>query len=124
MVTNQPDVHRGLITMDFVREINKALNLPLDGTYICPHITEVLCDCRKPRTLLFRQAAEELSIDLRRSYMVGDTWRDVEAGTAAGCRTVWIRHPETPVESMPPHQPHVAVTSLAEAAAWILGDSK
>ena len=123
MVTNQPDVDRGVITLDFVEEINEVLNLPFDKISICPHVGDRNCKCRKPGTLLFKQAAKELDIDLKRSYMVGDTWRDVEAGFAAGCKTVWINRSGFPL-TYPDRVAHATAESLAAATRWILEDSK
>jgi len=93
IVTNQSAVGRGLITLKTAIEINDRLvNLiekqggQVDGVYICPHKPDDDCFCRKPKPGLLLQAAKELSLDLRRSWMIGDAWSDVQAGQSAGVR--------------------------------------
>ena len=91
IVTNQSVVGRGLILLKTAQEINQRLiNLirdhggQIDGVYMCPHRPEDGCSCRKPLPGLFLQAAKDLSLDLQRSWMIGDAWSDVQAGEAAG----------------------------------------
>ena len=93
VVTNQGYIERGVITragMDAIHDhINDLLareGAHIDAFYICPHTKGTVCECRKPGTLLFRQAAEDLNIDVRESFMVGDRKTDIAAGRAAGCR--------------------------------------
>jgi D-glycero-D-manno-heptose 1,7-bisphosphate phosphatase len=93
IITNQSVVGRGLITLQTAKDINDRLvNLinrqggQVDGVYICPHKPDDGCKCRKPKPGLFFQAAEELSLDLKRSWMIGDAWSDIQAGQAAGLR--------------------------------------
>ena len=120
VVTNQPDVARGAQSRDAVEQMHSALRqaLPLDGFYVCYHDDRDACECRKPKPGLLLAAAAEHGISLAASYLVGDRWRDVEAGRRAGCRTVWLdcgyaeRGPSAPADSR--------VRSLAEAVAWIL----
>jgi D-glycero-D-manno-heptose 1,7-bisphosphate phosphatase len=92
VVTNQPDIGAGLIAAETVEEMHRRLKaaMPLDAIRVCPHTRQDKCDCRKPAPGLLTKAAEEFGIDLSRSYMVGDRSSDVEAGKAAGCRTVFI----------------------------------
>jgi D-glycero-D-manno-heptose 1,7-bisphosphate phosphatase len=92
VVTNQPDIGAGLIAVDTVEEMHRRLKaaMPLDAIEVCPHTRSDHCDCRKPAPGLLIRAAEEFGIDLARSYMVGDRASDVEAGKAAGCRTLFI----------------------------------
>jgi D-glycero-D-manno-heptose 1,7-bisphosphate phosphatase len=118
VVTNQPDIARGTQTLEAVRRINDALlaALPLDEVVICPHDDAHGCDCRKPKPGMLVAAAERRGIDLSASFMVGDRWRDVEAGIRAGCRTLLIdRGYDEPLV-----QADVSVADLGEAAAWIL----
>ena len=93
IVTNQSVVGRGLILLKTAQEINQRLiNLirdqggQIDGVYMCPHTPEDGCSCRKPLPGLLLQAANDLSLDLQRSWMIGDAWSDVQAGEAAGMR--------------------------------------
>jgi D-glycero-D-manno-heptose 1,7-bisphosphate phosphatase len=121
VVTNQPDVARGKQRREVVEEINAFLmsRLPIDDVLVCYHDDGDGCLCRKPLPGLLLMGAEQYDIDLAESFMVGDRWRDVEAGNEAGCRTALIdygyaeRKPKTP--------PDVIVQSLYDATAWILG---
>ena len=94
VVTNQPDVARGTQTKEMVETINQSLLelLPIDEIYTCYHDNADACDCRKPKPGLLLQAAREFEIDLNKSFMVGDRWSDIEAGKAAGCRTIYIQY--------------------------------
>ena len=91
IITNQSAVGRGLITLETAKDINDRLvdlihrqGGQVDGVYMCPHKPDDGCTCRKPQPGLFFQAAEELSLDLQRSWMIGDAWSDLQAGQAAG----------------------------------------
>lgn len=119
-VTNQPDVARGLVTQDVVDAIHRRIleTTPLVDILVCTHDDRDRCDCRKPLPGMLLRAAERYGIDLRASYMVGDRWRDVEAGRRAGCTTVWIDRGYH--EAWPVAAPDHAVASLPEAVEWIL----
>ncbi len=119
VVTNQPDVARGTQTQAMVEAQNAAMRviLPLDDVRTCYHTDSDGCSCRKPLPGLLLAAAQECHIDLASSYMVGDRWRDVEAGLRAGCKTIFINYDYR--ESLR-CRPHAQVVSLAEAADWIL----
>jgi D-glycero-D-manno-heptose 1,7-bisphosphate phosphatase len=120
VVTNQPDVRRGGTSVANVEQIHRVLasKLPLDDFFTCYHDDQDRCACRKPRPGLLLEAAKKYRIDISRSYLIGDRWRDIAAGSAAGCRTVFIDHryndgsPETP--------PDIRVHSLSEAVDRIL----
>lgn len=119
VVTNQPDVRRGTQTRETVEAIHDRLRsvLPLDAIYSCFHDDADHCACRKPAPGLLFDAARDRAIDLTASFMVGDRWRDIEAGSAAGCRTVFVDHG---YDERRPATFDLRVTSLAEAAPWIL----
>ncbi len=91
-ITNQPDVARGIQEREIVESINNYLlhQLPILEFFVCYHDDNDNCDCRKPRPGLILQAAEKYEIDLTKSYMVGDRWKDIEAGKRAGCKTIFI----------------------------------
>jgi D-glycero-D-manno-heptose 1,7-bisphosphate phosphatase len=120
VVTNQPDVARGVTPKGEVEAMHAALcrSLPLDSCYVCYHDDGDNCACRKPRPGMLHDAAAEHGIDLAASFLIGDRWRDVDAGAAAGCRTVWIDRGYR--ERPPDHAPDARATTLAEAAQWIL----
>jgi D-glycero-D-manno-heptose 1,7-bisphosphate phosphatase len=120
VVTNQPDVARGLVSRAGVEAIHVALqaHLPLDAIVACFHDDADACGCRKPLPGMLLAAAKTYDIALQRSHMVGDRWRDVEAGRQAGCRTYFVDHGYD--EALPSAPDHI-VSSLREAAALILG---
>ena len=91
VVTNQPDVARGTQRREVIDAMHAHLMavLPLDEIRVCPHDDADQCVCRKPRPGLLEDAAGEAGLCLADSVMVGDRWRDVEAGRLAGCRTVF-----------------------------------
>jgi len=119
VVTNQPDLARGTADAHSVDEINRELRrrLPLDDVLVCPHDDGDRCGCRKPAPGLLHQAAARWAIDLTRSVMVGDRWRDVEAGRRAGCATVFV---DRGYDEPRPMAPDLVVSSLEEAVSWIL----
>jgi len=92
VVTNQPDIARGTTSANDVARINDVLldQLALDAILVCPHDDADGCHCRKPRPGLLLDAADQWDIDLARSTMVGDRWRDISAGHAAGVAAVFI----------------------------------
>ena len=120
VVTNQPDVRRGTTSSEVVEDIHKFLasQLPIDDFLTCYHDDQDCCVCRKPRPGLLRQAAERHGIELTKSFLIGDRWRDIDAGAAAGCTTVLIDYKYE--EQPPKNPPHAVVSSLPEAVRWIL----
>jgi D-glycero-D-manno-heptose 1,7-bisphosphate phosphatase len=120
VVTNQPDVARGTTPRRAVEAINAAVGaeLPIDDFLVCWHDDADACACRKPKPGLLLEAAARYGIDLSRSFLIGDRWRDIDAGAAAGCRTVLIDRKYR--ERQPEHAPDFRADSLAEAAEWIL----
>jgi D-glycero-D-manno-heptose 1,7-bisphosphate phosphatase len=119
VTTNQPDIARGAITAGQVAEINQRLQryLGLDDIRVCPHDDAAHCACRKPMPGLLMDAARRWNIDLASSFMVGDRWRDVEAGHRAGCQAVFVDHG---YRERRPDGPYLRVRSLREAANWII----
>jgi D-glycero-D-manno-heptose 1,7-bisphosphate phosphatase len=92
VVTNQPDIARGDIDRTVVSEMARILieDLSVDEVFVCEHQEKDRCDCRKPRPGMLLSASKKLNLDLKNSFMVGDTWRDVAAGRSAGCKTVLV----------------------------------
>ena len=119
VVSNQPDIARGTSSLDRVHAINRIVTggLPIAETVICPHDDADDCACRKPRPGMLVDAAERWQLDLGTSVTVGDRWRDVAAGRAAGTRTIFVDHGY--VERAPDEPDHV-VDSLAAAVDLIL----
>jgi D-glycero-D-manno-heptose 1,7-bisphosphate phosphatase len=135
VVTNQAGVARGLFDEAFVHEVHREIDrrvtpARVDGYFYCPHLPEardaryrVVCDCRKPLPGLITRACRELNLDASRSFAVGDRWRDVECGRAAGVRSILVRtghgaHEETSVVSSA--QADAILNNLMEAVGWIL----
>ena len=117
VVTNQPDVARGVQTRAMVEAIHAWLGarLPIDEFRVCYHDDADACDCRKPKPGLLLQLPAH---DLARSVMVGDRWRDIEAGRRAGVRaTVLV---DNQAGEPCGQEPDVRVDSLSAAADWIL----
>jgi D-glycero-D-manno-heptose 1,7-bisphosphate phosphatase len=121
VVTNQPDVARGTAKREDVEEMNAFLSslLPIDDFKTCYHDSGDKCNCRKPLPGALLEAAQEHSIDLSKSFMVGDRWRDVEAGASAGCKTFFINYRYAEKK---PDMPDFIVASLLEAKKIILGE--
>ena len=119
VTTNQPDVATGLTQRSTVDAIHDELRrrMPLDEIKICWHVDSDHCACRKPEPGMLLEAAVAHDIDLRSSYMVGDRWRDVLAGQAAGCTTLLVDHGLVQERSA---QADKIVLSLPEAVAYIL----
>jgi D-glycero-D-manno-heptose 1,7-bisphosphate phosphatase len=124
VVTNQPDVARGTTPRETVEGINRVIarEIPaIDRFMVCFHDNGDGCDCRKPRPGMLLAGAAEFDIDLARSYMVGDRSSDVEAGIAAGSRTIFIDRAYR--EPPPTHCDH-RVSSTLEALTIIESESE
>lgn len=121
VVTNQPDVARGVTQKSDVEKINHYLfsQLPLDDIKTCYHDNADGCQCRKPLPGALIDAAREYQIDLSKSFMVGDRWRDIEAGQSAGCKTFFINYRYAEKQ---PESPDFIVSSLLEAQQIICGE--
>ena len=119
VVTNQPDVRRGSSSLESVEAINREIrsSLPVDDIRVCYHDDIDQCSCRKPKPGLLLEAAADWQIDLSASFMVGDRWKDIEAGNRAGCRTVLIHDAEKPPKNS---MCNGCARSLADASRWIL----
>jgi len=121
VVTNQPDVATGVQRREAVEAIHERIRceFPIDDIKVCYHVDSDGCTCRKPKPGMLLGAAAKWSLDLGQSFMVGDRWRDIEAGRAARCRTILVRsnYAERQAE-----KPDAVVDSLLEASALILAN--
>ena len=139
IVTNQAGVGRGIIDEQFVHDTHDVIaerfakgGAAVDAFYYCPHHPEatvpryrVACDCRKPGAGMLRKAAADLDLELARSYAIGDKWSDVQAGLAAGARSMLVRTGYgRSVEASPPAGvgKAIVVDNLIAAVASILRD--
>jgi D-glycero-D-manno-heptose 1,7-bisphosphate phosphatase len=137
VITNQAGIARGIVTEEFVatahRHISERLaagGARVDAYYHCPHhpdgIVDSLrrkCDCRKPMPGLIRRAAADRGLDLTRSFTIGDRWHDLQAGRAAGTRTLLVRTGYGRADERSPIGDFTADAirdDLASAVAWIL----
>jgi D-glycero-D-manno-heptose 1,7-bisphosphate phosphatase len=121
--TNQPDVSTGRTTratLDTMHAIVRE-KLLVDDIKVCIHTDADACNCRKPKPGMILDAAREHAIDLSKSYAVGDRWRDIAAGRAAGCLTIFIDYG---YEQDGPNEPDHVAGSLPEAADFILSRRK
>ncbi|MDE0904009.1 MAG: D-glycero-beta-D-manno-heptose 1,7-bisphosphate 7-phosphatase [Planctomycetota bacterium] len=133
LVTNQSGVARGLLDEGKLAQIHERLSdllhgegTGLDGIYACIHHPEFgsPCDCRKPQPGMLLQAAEDLQLDLKRSWMIGDAARDLEAGKRAGARSLLVRTGKGSVLARERKDEGITVTEdLGEAARWILAQA-
>ena len=121
VATNQPDVGRGTLAQAALDAIHAGMcrQLPIDHVEVCTHPGKGLsdCDCRKPRPGMLLRAARDLGLDLSQSWMVGDRWRDIDCGAAAGVKTIFIDYGYDETLRM---KPDFTVKNLTEAASVIL----
>ncbi len=133
IITNQSGVARNYFSEDALKQINEYLMAELTkegatihAAYYCPHHPDFGCGCRKPNTGNIEKAAEEHDLDLTRSYMVGDTMRDMETGFNANLRTVLVLTgygaEERDKYRDNPRQPDFVAQDLYEASDWIIRD--
>jgi D-glycero-D-manno-heptose 1,7-bisphosphate phosphatase len=146
VISNQAGVAKGFFTEEFVNLINERLQADMlrmgasiDKFYYCPHHpTEGIgiylreCSCRKPAPGMLLTAAQELNIDLTRSYLIGDRFRDMEAGKKVGVRGILVKtgfgqgllQDDGPDEATPEGKPEFIAADILEAVQWILKDRK
>lgn len=120
IVTNQPDVATGLQRRGTVEAIHERMRrtFQIDDIKACYHVDADGCACRKPKPGLLLEVAREWSIELTQSFLVGDRWRDIDAGKAVGCTTILLAGGYDRRPSVQP--PDAMAGSLAEAGAIIL----
>lgn len=135
VVTNQSPIGRGIFDEARLLEIHGRLaamlsheeEVTIDGWYWCPHLPDAGCRCRKPEIGMFLQARDELGVDLKRSWMIGDKLIDTQAGRRAGARTVLVATGYGKEQSELPERTECVdffVPSLREAAELIVEEQK
>jgi D-glycero-D-manno-heptose 1,7-bisphosphate phosphatase len=130
IITNQSAVGRGLLSLNDAISINERIikvifqsGGRIDGIYMCPHSPVDHCNCRKPLPGLFHQAADDLSLDLNRSMIIGDAWSDLVAGQAAGIPTrVLVRTGRGYAQSQIPAPPDLSSYLLYDTLSDALMD--
>jgi D-glycero-D-manno-heptose 1,7-bisphosphate phosphatase len=119
VVSNQPDVARGLLAPSVVDAISAQILalLPIERVLTCPHDDHDACACRKPKPGLLHELAQSEKLDLSRSFLVGDSWKDVRAGHDAGCTTILLQRDYNQGVAA-----DYVVDNMAEAAGIVRGD--
>jgi len=120
VATNQPDVGRGTLAKDIVEQMHAKMcqDLPIDRVEVCYHPGGAEYSAfRKPAPGMLLRAARELGINLEQSYMIGDRWRDIDCGAAAGCKTIFI---DCGYDETLRRQPDFRAANLTEAVKIIL----
>ncbi len=127
IVTNQGGIGLGYFTKNDFYRVNKKMltevsraGILIDKIYFCPHSLAEDCPCRKPKTALVMRAKEELNIDLKNSFFIGDSPWDIETGRNSGMRTIWIRNNRTADPETWEVKPDFMVNDLLEAAELVL----
>ena len=117
VITNQPDLARGLLSVEALEGMHCQLTtqLPIDAVAVCPHDDEDECQCRKPRPGMLERLAASERIELGRSFVIGDTWRDMAAARAAGCIAIILDRDYNSTVSA-----DYRVNNLTEAAQLII----
>jgi len=130
VVTNQPGIGLGYFTREDLFAVNREMmrqasraGASIDKIYFCPHSKADNCGCRKPGTLFAERAAHELSVQLERSFMVGDMSSDVQFGINAGCSSILVKTGRGGIDDLCDAKPTHVASSLAEAAEWIIARS-
>jgi D-glycero-D-manno-heptose 1,7-bisphosphate phosphatase len=92
IVTNQPDISKGILKRSTVKKMNDIIlnELPIDEIMVCPHIDSDDCKCRKPKPGMIKTLAQKWGINLNDSFLIGDNWKDIESGKLAGCSTILV----------------------------------
>jgi D-glycero-D-manno-heptose 1,7-bisphosphate phosphatase len=129
VTTNQAAIARGLTQEATVRDIHARMTQAvssaggrIDAVYFCPHHPDEQCDCRKPRTGLYVQAARKFDIDLSQSIVIGDAVADIEAARAIGAKPILVltgRGPEAHTQLINNHSDYTTAADLMEAVEWI-----
>ncbi len=129
VVSNQAGISRGYFTQEDLDGVNERMLSEIekgggriDGLYYCPHHDEDKCECRKPKTGMIEQAIRKTEVDLKNTFIIGDSLRDVEAGKRMGMKTVFVLSGKTPLSKTKDWhiQPDSIKKDLLEAVEWIL----
>ena len=124
VVTNQPDISRGLLKPNVLDEMHQLLRAvcQVDAIYVCPHDNSDNCLCRKPLPGMLLQATTDLSIDLNNSWMIGDRATDMQAGNAVGLSNIFIASGQEQRSELIPEKGIVAsFITFLEAIQFISG---
>jgi len=122
IATNQPEIARGNLSWTALAAMHALIErrLGISDIRVCPHEDRDDCACRKPKPGMLLAAARDAHLDLPGSFMIGDRWRDVAAGRAAGCRTALLDYKYDEAMDV---RPDFTAASLAKAVDWVLSIS-
>ena len=114
VVTNQPDVPRVKINKKTVIEMNNFLKkeIELNDIFVCYHDDNDNCNCRKPKPGLLLQARKKWNVDFKKSFIIGDRWKDIQAGEKVGCKTIFLDYK---YDDIKPKNPSFVTDSLFNA---------
>lgn len=136
VITNQSAINRGIVARSSVEEINRRMvevvghhGGRIDAVLYCPHRPDENCNCRKPHPGLLLEAADRFGLDLEKCYLIGDALTDIEAGQAAGCKSILVKTGRGKQQSATaaidgPYNPLPEASDLAAAVDWILQDAR
>tara|TARA_B100000686_G_C16581923_1_gene858589 strand:+ start:509 stop:1042 length:534 start_codon:yes stop_codon:yes gene_type:complete len=118
VVTNQPDVRRGLVKKSTVEKMNISLKkeINVDDIFVCYHDDLDNCNCRKPKPGLLLDAGKKWNVNFKKSFMIGDRWKDIEAGKSAGCETIYLDYK---YQDKQPEKPNFITDTLINAVCFI-----
>ena len=125
VITNQPDIATGKLSLKLLKKFNAIMysKMKLTDIFYCPHTENDNCLCRKPNTAMIDRAKLKYNIDLNKSFVIGDRWRDVDCGIKSGCKTIFIDYDYK--ESLN-NIPHAIVSNLSYGVKliekWSLND--
>ncbi|MBI3026535.1 HAD family hydrolase [Candidatus Woesearchaeota archaeon] len=126
VITNQSGIGRGYFKFDDFEKFNNHLlkelekyNIKIAKTYLCPHKPEDSCECRKPKIKLLKDAEEEMGIDLKKSFFIGDRKKDIDMGHSAGCKSILVLTGHGAKAKQESKANYVA-NDLLDAAKWII----
>jgi len=118
IITNQPDIATGKLSLKTLKLFHNILNSKLELTdiYFCPHLESDNCICRKPNCGMINDAVNRYNIDLNESFVIGDRWRDVDCGIKSGCKTIFLDYD---YDEKLKSTPDAIVTNLSSAVNLI-----
>jgi histidinol-phosphate phosphatase family protein len=133
LISNQGGISKGYFTQKdldklnerMLQEIEKAGG-KIDELYYCPHHDKDNCECRKPKTGLIEQAMRKMDVDCKKTFIIGDSIRDIEAGKRMGMKTIFVLSGKSPQSKVKDWhvQPDCTKKNLLEAVEWILENER
>ncbi len=127
VITNQSGIARGYFTEKTLESIHHEMRRQLvedgasiDAIYYCPHHPDDDCDCRKPKAAMLWQAVQEMGLDIGTSFVIGDSYKDIQMGKSAGCRTILVAKDDGDSAQSSEINPDYIAGDFYEAALWVV----